>query len=135
MDVIQKTLFVTGRVLLALYFIVPGTMKIVNFDGTAGYMAEHGVMLVPVFLVLTILIQVGGGVCLAIGYRVREIAFLLAGLVLVISLVMHDFWTMPGGIERAHEMQNFIKNMGIMAGLLVLSGGSGDLSPAGDRPE
>jgi len=45
----------------------------------------------------------------------------LAGLVLVISLVMHNFWSMEEGLQRAHEMQNFIKNMAIMAGLLVVA--------------
>ncbi len=129
MNVLQKSLFLTGRTLLALYFIVPGIMKIVDFDATAGYMAGHGMILVPAFLVLTILIQVGGGLCLATGYREQAIAFLLAGLVLAISYVMHDFWTMEAGIERAHEMQNFIKNMAIMAGLLVLSGGCRHATP------
>ena len=47
-----------------------------------------------------------------VGYQVKPVAFVLAGLTLVISLVMHDFWNIPS------ETQNFVKNMGIMAGLL-----------------
>jgi putative oxidoreductase len=46
----------------------------------------------------------------------------LAGLTLVISVFMHDFWGMEEGLERAHEMQNFVKNMAIMAGLLYVAG-------------
>jgi putative oxidoreductase len=53
----------------------------------------------------------------------KEIAFILAGLVLVISLVMHNFWSLEEGIQKGHEMQNFVKNMAIMAGLMVLAGG------------
>ena len=34
---------------------------------------------------------------------------------------MHDFWDMSSGIQQEHELQNFIKNMGIVAGLLILS--------------
>jgi putative oxidoreductase len=49
-------------------------------------------------------------------------AFMLAGLTLVISLFMHNFWAMAPGLEQAHEMQNFIKNLAIMAGLLALAG-------------
>ncbi|MGM0632113.1 MAG: hypothetical protein ACQETO_02965 [Pseudomonadota bacterium] len=42
---------------------------------------------------------------------------------------MHDFWTMEEGLQRSHETQNFVKNMGIMAGLLALAGaGAGALS-------
>jgi len=122
MDQLKKPLFLSGRILLGLYFIGPGLMKITNFAGTAEYMAAHGMVLVPAFLVLTIIIQVGGGLCLAIGYRLPVVSFVMAGLVLVISVVMHDFWTMDEGVQKAHEMQNFVKNMAIMAGLLVLAG-------------
>jgi putative oxidoreductase len=41
----------------------------------------------------------------------------------VINVSLHDFWNYSG-VEGAHEMQNFIKNLGIFAGLLVLSGHS-----------
>lgn len=123
MDSVQKLLYLAGRILLGLYFIVPGAMKVVDFDGTAAYMAEHGMTFIPFFLVLTIIIQIGGGLSLALGYRVQAVSFILAGLVLVISLVLHDFWTLEGGLQKSHETQNFIKNMAIMAGLLVLAGG------------
>jgi putative oxidoreductase len=120
--VIDNLLIFVGRLLLGLYFVMPGIMKIVGFNETAAYMAQHGMFAVPVFLVLTIVLQVGGGICLFVGYRVRSVAFLLAGLVLVISLVMHDFWNGYEGTDQAHELQNFVKNMGIMAGLLLIAG-------------
>jgi putative oxidoreductase len=119
----ERILFLIGRSLLGLYFIVPGIMKVTGFSGTAEYMAAHGMIFVPFFLVLTIIIQIGSGICLVMGYRMKEIAFILAGLVLVISLVMHNFWSLEEGIQKGHEMQNFIKNMAIMAGLMVLAGG------------
>ncbi len=119
-----------GRIILGLYFILPGgLMKIFNYQGTADYMAEHGMVLIPLFLVLTIIIQLGAGGALIVGYQTRLAAFLLAGLTLVISLVMHDFWTMEPGLQTSHETQNFVKNLGIMAGLLVMSGlGAGAFS-------
>ena len=113
----------SGRILLGLYFIFPGIMKITGYEGTVQYMADHGMVFIPFFLILTIILQVGGGVALAAGFQTRAIAFILAGLTLVISLVMHDFWTMPSGeLQTAHETQNFIKNMAIMAGLLAVAG-------------
>lgn len=118
----QRTLLLTGRALLGLYFIVPGIMKITGWSGTITYMEAHGVPLIPLLLVITILLQIGGGACLAIGYRTQILAFLLAGLTLVISLFMHDFWNYEDGMERAHEMQNFIKNLAIMAGLMCVAG-------------
>ena len=124
MPIVFENLLVTvGRVLLGVYFILPGLMKVFDFDGTAAYMADHGMVFIPFFLVLTIIIQLGGGGMMVVGYQTRPVSFILAGLTLVISLVMHDFWTMPAGeLQTGHEMQNFIKNMAIMAGLMVAAG-------------
>ena len=116
----------TGRALLGLYFILPGLSKIPGLEGTATLMAEKGMVLVTPFLLLTIILQIGGGLALALGYRTKLIAFLLAGLTLVISGVIHNFWALPAGeLQTAHEMQNFVKNMAIMAGLLGFAGHGG----------
>lgn len=119
-----------GRIILGLYFVLPGAIaKIVNPQGTADYMASHGMMMIPFLLGLTILIQFAGGAALIVGYKTQISAFLLAGLTLMISLVLHDFWTLEEGLVRGHETQNFVKNMGIMAGLLAIAGlGAGPFS-------
>jgi putative oxidoreductase len=121
----QRLLELAGRTLLGLYFIVPGISKITGFAATSDYMAQHGVPFIPVLLVTTIIIQLGGGLSLIAGYRHQLTAFLLAGLTLVISIFMHDFWAMEEGIQRSHEMQNFVKNMAIMAGLMYVAGVAG----------
>jgi putative oxidoreductase len=126
----EKVLNITGRVLLGLYFIVPGLSKIVGFESTSEYMALHNVPLIPLLLVITIILQVAGGASLLLGYRTQLCAFLLAGLTLLISLFMHNFWSYEEGLERAHEMQNFIKNLAIMAGLLFVSGTRPATAPA-----
>jgi putative oxidoreductase len=121
--IIESLLATMGRVLLGLYFIIPGITKITGYDATSQYMADHGIILIPFFLILTIIIQVGGGLIMVAGYQTKITAFILAGLTLVISLVMHDFWTMPAGeLQTGHETQNFVKNMAIMAGLLAMAG-------------
>lgn len=118
----QRWMLLAGRGLLGLYFIVPGISKIAGWTQMSEYMAAHGVPLIPLLLALTIVIQVGGGVALLAGFRTHLMAFLLAGLTLMISLFMHDFWGMEEGQARAHETQNFIKNMAITAGLLYVAG-------------
>ena len=107
----------SGRVILGLYFFGPGALlKITNMEGTAASMAEQGMVFVSFFLILTILIQLFGGLSMIVGYKVKPVAFVLAGLTIVINVVMHDFWNVPD------QTQNFVKNMGIMAGLLVSAG-------------
>jgi|TARA_B110000091_G_scaffold8899_1_gene8629 putative oxidoreductase len=107
----------SGRVTLGLYFFGPGALiKIANMDGTSAYMAEQGMIFIYFFLILTILIQLFAGIAMVVGYQVKLVAFVLAGLTLVINVVLHDFWNVPD------QTQNFVKNMGIFAGLLVLAG-------------
>ncbi len=120
----EKLMVTTGRVMLGIYFFVPGgLMKVFNFQGTSDYMIANDMVMVPFFLVVTIIFQLGGGAAMIVGYRTKIAAFLLAGLTLVINLVIHDFWTLtPGELQTAHETQNFVKNLGIFAGLLVCAG-------------
>jgi putative oxidoreductase len=126
---IERTCLLTGRILIGLYFIIPAIGKIADFEGTSEYMGAHDVPMIPVLLVITIVIQISAGLALIVGFKAKLAAFLLAGLTLVISLYMHNFWAYEAGLEKAHEVQNFFKNMGIMAGLLIVAGiGSGPLS-------
>ncbi|MFT4861800.1 MAG: putative oxidoreductase [Pseudohongiellaceae bacterium] len=120
----EKLNVTAGRVILGLYFFLPGGLqKVFNFQGTADYMAANDMFMVPFFLVLTIILQLGGGAAMIVGYQTKLAAFLLAGLTLMINLVIHDFWTLvPGELQTAHEMQNFVKNLGIVAGLMVCAG-------------
>ncbi|MEM9620264.1 MAG: DoxX family protein [Pseudomonadota bacterium] len=122
MDKLQQVVLLIGRGLLGLYFIVPGITKITGWDGTVEYMAAHDVPLIPFLLVLTIIIQIGGGFALLVGHRAQVMAGLLAGLTLIINLYMHDFWNVAEAVQQAHETQNFIKNLAIMAGLLCVAG-------------
>jgi len=60
--------------------------------------------------------------CLILANRyVTEAAMALAAMIIAINISLHDFWNYSG-IESAHEIQNFVKNLGIMGGLLVLAG-------------
>lgn len=112
---------VTARVLLGLYFLIPGLSKIPGFDAMVGYMSLHGVPLTVPLLVLTTVLQIGGGIALIAGWQTRAAAFVLAGLTLLINVFMHDFWNVYDGVDQGHETQNFIKNLGIFAGLLLLA--------------
>ena len=112
----QRMALLVGRGLLGIYFIIPGITKITGWEGTVEYMAAHGVPLIPVALVITIILQIGVGASLLIGYRTQLCAAILAALTLIINIYMHDFWNNP------EEMQNFVKNLAILAGLLYVSG-------------
>ncbi len=113
--------FVAGRSLLGLYFIGPGLSKVFDFSSTLALMRMKGVPFTSVLLPLTIVIQLLGGIFLILGRNLRLTAFILFGLTIVINIYIHNFWTLNGGPLQGHEIQNFVKNLAIAAGLLVLA--------------
>jgi putative oxidoreductase len=44
-----------------------------------------------------------------------------AVMILLINVNLHDFWNVYEGVNPERETQNFVKNLGILAGLLVLA--------------
>jgi len=129
MSFIENTCLVVGRFLLGGYFILPGLQKIIQYQRMTDYMLAHSVPFTDILLPLTLVIQIAAGLAIIVGFKGKLAAFILAGLTLIISLYMHDFWNMVDGMERNHEMQNFVKNMAIMAGLLIINAqGTGGIS-------
>jgi putative oxidoreductase len=80
------------------------------------------VPLAELILPVTIALQIGLGLMLIFGKVVRISALLLFGMTILINLFIHNFWALQGDPSYAHELQNFVKNLGIAAGLLVLAG-------------
>ena len=120
----ERTTITVGRILLGLYFLIPGLTKVPGYEAMVEYMTLHNVPLVNLLLPITIVLQVGLGSMLIAVYRIKEAALLLALVTLLINFGMHDFWNEYPNTDSAHETQNFVKNLGILAGLLVLSAAS-----------
>ena len=117
----EKIFITVGRVMLGLYFLLPGISKIPTYAGTTEYMLLHNIPLASILLPITIVLQIGLGAMLIIGYRIKESALILAALTIFINIGMHDFWNEYPNTDAGHETQNFVKNLAIFAGLLVLS--------------
>ena len=117
----EKTFITVGRVLLGIYFLLPGISKIPTYAGTTEYMLLHNIPMASILLPITIVLQLVLGTTLIIGYRIKESALILAVLTIFINIGVHDFWNEYPNTDAAHETQNFVKNLGIFAGLLVIS--------------
>ena len=110
-----------GRVLLGLYFLIPGLRKAANAAETLAYMKGHEIAFAEPLMWFSTTVNIVGGLLLISGRHVKLVAYGFVVYILLVNYMLHDFWTMKGdGV--AHETQNFVKNMGILAGLLVLAG-------------
>jgi putative oxidoreductase len=116
---VQNTAALVGRILLALIFIISGFGKITGYAGTAGYMASKGLPMVGVLLPLTILVELGGGLLIALGWKARWAAAVIFLFIIPVTLVFHN----PAGLDAAQAQQqmiNLLKNLSIMGGMLGL---------------
>ena len=118
---IDSLSFIVGRSLLGLYFIGPGLSKVFDYASTIALMKIKGVPFSSLLLPATIAIQIFGGLLLILGKNLRIASFTLFGLTIMINIFIHNFWTLAGDPTQPHEMQNFVKNLAIGGGLLVLA--------------
>ena len=118
---LDNLFFIVGRSLLGLYFIAPGLSKVFDYASTLSLMKMKGVPFSAALLPMTIAIQLLGGIFLVLGKNLRLTALILFGLTIFINIFIHNFWSLHGDPSQAHEIQNFIKNLAIAAGLLILA--------------
>lgn len=120
---------VIGRSLLGLYFFVPGLRKFTESDQLVAYMQAHDIAFAHQFLWFAGAVSVIGGVFLMSGRHVKIVSYGFVVYVLLVNFMLHNFWTMSDAVI-AHEMQNFVKNLAIVAGLLVLAGNAPKRRPS-----
>ena len=114
---------IAGRFVLALYFLLPGLMKFAAWDMHIDLMQGHGVPFAAPLLLFAGIANVAGAFLLITKRHVRLTALGFVLYIVLVNVTLHDFWNYEG-VKGQHEMQNFIKNLGILAGCLVLAGAS-----------
>jgi uncharacterized membrane protein YphA (DoxX/SURF4 family) len=129
-------IFVIGRVLLVLIFIISGATKLLDISGTAAMIApvvtvpdalasfatqlkDMTGMTVPQLLaILSGVVELVGGLLIAFNIGTRGAAFVLVLFTIAATCLFHDFWNMTGA-ARDNNMIHFLKNITAIGGLLV----------------
>jgi putative oxidoreductase len=107
-----------GRLLLAAMFIMSGFGKIGGFEGTAGAIAGKGLPMPQVLAALTIAIELGGGILLAVGLKARWAALAIAVFTLLAAFLFHAYWAVAPE-QRMAQYLSFWKNVTIAGGMLM----------------
>ena len=117
----RSILMHAGRIFLALYFLIPGISKFTSWDSSISLMEAHNMKMIPFLLVIAGITQVVGSISLLLNKHVVICALGFAAMTILINLNLHDFWNVYEGVNAERELQNFFKNLGIFAGLLLLA--------------
>jgi len=111
----------SGRVLLAVLFLLSGIGKLGAYAATGAYMSAFGVpsALLPVVIATEVL----GALAIILGWKARVAGFLLAGFCLLTASIFHH------NLADQAQLINFFKDLAIAGGLLLLvANGAGPLS-------
>jgi uncharacterized membrane protein YphA (DoxX/SURF4 family) len=129
-----------GRTMLSSYFVLSGiralrnpeefvadaepltdrlvpTAKRFAPDQVADYIPEDTTLLIRINGAA----QVAGGLALATGKGRRFGAGLLALSLIPSTIARHPFWSRTDADERVHDRQQFIKNIGLLGGVIIAS--------------
>jgi putative oxidoreductase len=118
----QDATLLIGRLLLVVLYVVSGLGKWGDLSGTAATIAGKGFPLPYLCAMLAATLEVAGALAIAFGVAARPTAAALFAYTLVTAFIFHAFWGLPD--EAAAKMQslNFMKNLGLAGGLLMLAG-------------
>jgi len=112
-----------ARVSIAAIFILSGLSKLDAPAGTIGYIASAGLPLPEAGYAIALLVEIVGGLLLAIGYRTRFVAAALALFTVAAAIFFHN------ALGDQNQFIHFFKNLAIAGGLLqVVAYGAGRIS-------
>jgi putative oxidoreductase len=123
----MKYSLLVGRVLYSLMFLmaIMGSFS----SGTIQYASSAGVPLASITVPLSGIIAFLGAVSIIIGYKAKIGAWLLVLYLLPVTFMMHNFWAVTDPMMQQMQMVNFMKNISMLGGALIISyWGAGPMS-------
>jgi putative oxidoreductase len=112
-----------GRVLIGLPFAMSGLSKLAAYDATAAMITAAGLPFPPLAFAVAVAVELGGGLLLVLGYRVRAVASVLAVFALATAVSFHS------NFADQNQMIHFLKNVMMAGGLLqIVAFGAGAIS-------
>jgi putative oxidoreductase len=117
-----------ARVCLSVVFLWSGVTKLLKPSGGIAEVAALGVPAAPLFLALTIITQIGGGLMVLLGFWARLGALLLLGFTIVATLLGHRASGLSGA-KRQEQITISLEHLAIVGGfVLLVIHGAGALS-------
>lgn len=108
-----------ARFLYSLIFILAGINHFSS--GTIGYAASSGVPFANILVPISGAMAIAGGISVLLGSHARFGALLLILFLVPVTIMMHNFWAVTDPAAAQMQMVNFLKNLGLMGGALLIA--------------
>lgn len=112
--------FLVGRILLAAIFLLSAVGHFTQSKAMAQYAASKGVPAAEAGVIASGVVGLVGALMLVLGVWTDLGALLLVLFLIPVSLFMHPFWKESDAQARQMEQINFLKNVGLIGGALIL---------------
>jgi putative oxidoreductase len=112
--------FLAARLCLAAVFLYSGAAKLLFWPGGIEEFAELGLPVPALSLAATIVLQIGAGAALAIGWRSGPAALALAAFTVAATIAGHPFWAFDGA-DFHHQLTIALEHLAIVGGLLAIA--------------
>jgi len=133
-DAYYGALILLSRILLSLPFLYSGIDKCWRWSAAQREVAASGLPWPTLFHLVTVCVQLAGGLSLLIGIEARLGALLLFLFLIPVTIIYHPFWNRSGP-DFVAEADHFLLNFAFMGGLLMIFAlGSGGISVIDHSP-
>ena len=112
--------FLLGRALFAVVVGYLAVGNLLDLETSVGYARSKGTPLASITVPAGSLALVAGSLAVLTGVYPMLGAGVVVAVLVPITVVMHDFWTMEGQ-DRQNERIHFLKNVGLVGVALVFA--------------
>ena len=108
----MRVIDVLGRIFLSTLFLIEGTNKIFNYEGTIQYMESFSV---PEYLAIpAIILEILFPLLLIIGYQAKIAALVIAIFTIVVAVIFHT------NFGDHMQLIAFFKDIAIAGGFIII---------------
>ncbi|MFZ9675074.1 MAG: DoxX family protein [Ilumatobacteraceae bacterium] len=116
----MEIVFLIGRILFAFMFVMSGINHLTKADHMVGYAQFKGVPSPKLAVQGSGVVLLLGGLSVILGVWADLGAIVLAALLVVMAVKMHNFWTIEDPQAKQADMIGFMKNISMAGGALFM---------------
>ena len=116
----MSTVFLIARIVFAIMFVMSGINHITKADHMVGYAQFKGVPSPKLAVIGSGVVMGLGGLSLILGVYADLGAIVLAAILLLIAVKMHNIWTLEDAQAKQADMIGFLKNVSMAGGALFM---------------
>ncbi|HWS16481.1 MAG TPA: DoxX family protein [Candidatus Elarobacter sp.] len=118
----MKAAFLIGRLVFGGFFLYNGINHLKERKSLGQFAGSKNVPMPEVAVAATGVGLIAGGASILLGVKPKLGAAAIAGFLVGVSPVMHNFWSVQDPNQRMNEMVHFSKNMALLGSALALMG-------------